>query len=280
MTLPPQPTSDPHTGLHAAISTPRFATFLDGAAGDTVLAHRLYVWNLDLSVAVLADIAIVEVALRNAMHDAASRVWGSHWYQRRDVLLDDRSEGQLSNAFGYLHKSIKQRALDADLPGRVVAQCMFGFWVNLLDKGDHVGRPPRRLQVDYDALWDAAFKHAFPGARLEARAQRKILEAAIPNGPTKSAKVLRLRQEVAFTRTWVHSICKNVNALRNRVAHHEPLINGLPLAGQGQRITAAEAHEQVMMVARMLDRDLAAWLSANSSVPSLLASRPTPPVAI
>ncbi|MGZ0069675.1 hypothetical protein [Microbacterium arborescens] len=275
MTLPSQPILDPHVGLNTAISPPRFATFLSAAAGDVALAHRLYVWNLDLSVAVLADIAIVEVALRNAMHDAASRVWGSHWYQSTDVLLDERSEGQLSRAFGYLHKSIKQRANDADVPGRVVAQCMFGFWVNLLDSGDHVGRAPRRRRADYNVLWETAFKHAFPGARLEARAQRKILEAKIPDGPDRAAQVARLRQEVAFNRTWVHGICKNVNGLRNRVAHHEPLINGLPLAGQGQRITAAEAHGQVLMVARMIDRDLATWLDTNSKVPALLANRPS-----
>lgn len=280
MTLPSQPVPDPHSGLHTAISSPRFATFLHAADDDVALAHRLYVWNLDLSVAVLADIAIVEVALRNAMHDAASRAWGSHWYQSQDVQLDGRSEGQLSNAFGYLHKSIKERASDADVPGRVVAQCMFGFWVNLLDSGNYVGRPPRRVKVDYDVLWEVAFKHAFPGARLEARALRNILEAKIPAGPDKPAKVARLRQEVAFNRTWVHSICKNVNDLRNRVAHHEPLINGLPLAGQGQRITAAAAHGRVLMVARMLDRDLAAWLNVNSKVPSLLASRPVTPVAV
>lgn len=47
---------------------------------------------------------------------------------------------------------------------------MFGFWVNLLDKGDHFGKPPRRERVNYDVLWEKAFRSAFLRGRAEVRA--------------------------------------------------------------------------------------------------------------
>lgn len=87
-----------HADLERGISVARFATFMAAARGGVDLARDLYVWNRDLSVAFLADIAILEVALRNAMHDAASSQWGCHWYASPEVRLDDRSLGQLSQA--------------------------------------------------------------------------------------------------------------------------------------------------------------------------------------
>lgn len=272
MTSPTQP-SDPHADLLSSISPPRFQTFLAAASGDTVRAGELYVWNRDLSVAILADIAVLEVALRNAMHDQASAAWGTHWYADPNVTLDERSSRQLAASWKFLHQSIKQRPTDTDVPGRVVAQCMFGFWTNLLDAGSHISAPPRRVTVNYDLLWDAAFKGAFPGGRTEARAQRRQLLAQLPTGAPQSA-ILRIRQSVNFTRSWVHGVCKNVNDLRNRVAHHEPLVNGFPLNGQHQRMSAADGHEQIRLLARMLDRRLATWIDQNSTVPALLQQRP------
>jgi acetylglutamate kinase len=83
-----------------------------------------------------------------------------------------------------------------------------------------------------------------------------------------------LRQEVAFNRVWVHGICKTINELRNRVAHHEPLVNGFPLNGQNHRMTTETGHEQIRTLTRMVDRKLATWLDTNTSVPRLLQNRP------
>lgn len=275
MTTVGQVATGQHASLQRGISHPRFQTFLVAAGHKPDLARELYVWNRDVSVAILADVAIVEVALRNAMHDAAVSAWGSHWYGDSTVPLDDRSSRQLAGAWSNLHESVKGRAQDADVPGRVIAQCMFGFWTNLLDAGGYIGKQPRRTSSDYEILWHSAFKNAFPGGRLEAKRQRDGLIANVPDGPNKPDEVLRLRQDVAFTRKWVHRICKNVNELRNRVAHHEPIINGFPLQGQQQRMTAGDGHEQIRILTRMLDRPLAAWLDANSQVQALLIQRPS-----
>ncbi|PVB36571.1 hypothetical protein DDK07_24615, partial [Mycobacteroides abscessus] len=193
--------------LDRAISTPRYASYLNAAGQDADRARKLYVWDRDLSTAILADLAIVEVALRNALHNALTGTYGPEWYQ--NIALDDRSMKQVERAWGYLRNP---RQGHPSTPGRVIAQCTFGMWVNLLDAGGYAGREPRRVHADYEQLWRSTLRSAFPGGRIEAR-----------NDPSPHA---------SFTRTWVHSVAKTVNVLRNRVAHHEPLHNGFPLPGQ------------------------------------------------
>lgn len=267
--------SDPHKKLQRGISHPRFQTYLTAAKNNTVLARELYVWNRDLSAAFLADIAILEVALRNAMHDAAAAVWGEHWYSRPEIHMDKRSSDQLSAAWKHLPDSVKRRANDSDVPGRLVAQCMFGFWTNLLDSGGFIGESPRKFSVNYETLWRDAFKHAFPGARSEARQKRNTMITQLKSDVCLKAQIIQLQQNVAFTRSWVHSVCKNVNDLRNRAAHHEPLINGFPLNGQNRRMTPSEGYEEIRLLARMLDRQLAEWIDEYSQVPKLLRNRPS-----
>ena len=64
----------------------------------------------------------------------------------------------------------------------------------------------------------------------------------------------------------------------NRVAHHEPLLNGVPLRGQThrnekRRRTVEEAFAQILSLARMIDTDLATWLVANSEVPGVMSRK-------
>lgn len=124
-------------------------------------------------------------------------------------------------------------------------------WRGLLDKGDHAGKGPRRVRCTYEILWRGVLDKAFPGGRAQA-----------------DADGMRWNREYAL------AVATRVNELRNRVAHHEPLVNGLPLTGQRIRLTAQEAHEDTMRLAAMIDRDLHSLLAARSRVPVLLASRP------
>jgi hypothetical protein len=226
------------------IAPDRLGTYLVAAGGDRPWARRLYLWDRDLAVAFLADIALLEIALRNAMNDQLTRRWGADWYARPDVPLDDRSASQLAAAWS--------RVSGARTPGRVVAQCMLGFWTGLLDRGDFSGQEPRRVRRHYEIdLWRGLLDRAFRGGRAQARA----------DGET-------------WTRAYAHRVVRRVGSLRNRVAHHEPLVNGYPLAGQHVRLTAEQGHQDCLRLAAMLDRDLRAVLVATSRVPEVLAARP------
>ncbi|USX48009.1 Abi family protein [Dietzia kunjamensis] len=245
-----------NTALDRAVSPDRYGSYLGAAGQDAELARRLYVWDRDVATAVLADIAIVEVALRNAMHRVLSQQYGPRWYESID--LDERSQRQISGAWDQVNKARKLDPTNPKTPGRLVAGCSFGVWVNLLDTGGHAGKQPRRKHVDYEQMWRTCLHTAFPGGRAEA--------SLVGN---------------QFTRSWTHSVAKTVNVLRNRVAHHEPVHNGYPLPGQidpitrrTRRLTVADGLDNYLKLTRMIDRDLADWISGNSTVRSILSSKP------
>ena len=130
--------------LDQYISAPRMRTYLSETFDDVDLARQLYLWNRDLSAAFLADIAILEVAMRNAMHAALESQWGQRWYQE-GPMLDQRTSDQLSKAWDRIPKSQRDNpTTNRAVAGRLVANCMFGFWTNLLDQGGPSAAPSRR----------------------------------------------------------------------------------------------------------------------------------------
>ncbi|HEY5858136.1 MAG TPA: hypothetical protein VIW24_29945 [Aldersonia sp.] len=147
----------------AFVSADRLAPYLHAAAADQMVAWDLYVWNRDLSAAFLADIAILEVALRNAMNDRLVAHFGPTWYAQ-DIGIDDRSRQALARAWDGLPHSRRKT-------GWLVAQLMFGFWTGLLDAGSWVGREPQRFRMNHEVLWRSCLYAAFPGGRAEARRQ-------------------------------------------------------------------------------------------------------------
>ena len=78
---------------------------------------------------------------------------------------------------------------------------MLGFQVGLLDAGGDRGKPPQKINCDYEVLWREALHHAFPGGRTQANSE-----------------------EAQFTRTWTSRTVTVVHALRNRGGHHKPLV--------------------------------------------------------
>ncbi|MEZ2121561.1 hypothetical protein [Corynebacterium sp. CCM 9203] len=77
-----------------------------------------------------------------------------------------------------------------------------------------------------------------------------------------------------WNREYAFAVVSRVNELRNRVAHHEPLINGFPLPGQRIRVYAKAAHEDTMRLAAILNRDLHTVLSYRSRVREILDAKP------
>ena len=229
--------------LDEAITPVRMGTYSKAASHNPALARKLYIWDRDLAVAFLADIAIIEVALRNAMAKQLEITFGRFWYAE-DMGLDGPSRSKLAEAWSKLPQGRRTS-------GHLIAGLMFGFWKGLLEPGGYVGREPQRFHMSHEALWNGCLSKAFRGGRSIAS-----------------------YEGTKFTRSWTLSVVTVVHAARNRAAHHEPFVAGFPLPGQQQRITAGEGHEACIKLARMLDRDLAAWLEVSTGVPRLLAARP------
>lgn len=229
--------------IDKAVTPLRMGSYLSAAGYDQALARRLYIWDRDISSALLADIAIVEVALRNALSDQLERVYGPRWFEQ-DLGFDGPTRSKLSQAWDDLPQGRRT-------PGHLVARLMFGFWRGLLEPGGYVGRNPQRFRADHDDLWRSGLAKAFPGGKAIAQAEG-----------------------ARFTRSWTLETVLTVGAVRNRAAHHEPFINGFPLPGQQTRLTSQQGHEACLKLARLLDRDLGSWLSSNTTVPTLRSQRP------
>ncbi|WP_049830128.1 hypothetical protein [Arthrobacter sp. RIT-PI-e] len=218
-------------------------SYLAAAGHDQVLARRLYIWDRDIASAFLTDIAIVEVALRNALNDQLENTYGERWFEQ-DLGFDGPTRSKLAQAWDDLPQSRRT-------PGHLVSRLMFGFWRGLLEPGGYVGRNPQRFRADHDDLWRNGLAKAFPGGKAIAQAEG-----------------------ARFTRSWTLETVIIVGAVRNRAAHHEPFINGFPLPGQQTRLTIEQGHQACLKLARLLDRDLGSWLAPNTTLPTLLNQRP------
>ncbi len=244
------PTPKQVAALTTALSPERMAPFRK-ATGSQAAALELYIWNLRLSAAFSETIAIAEVVLRNAMHRELTATYGQTWYCRSE-LFDDRTLDGFAAAWRQLNNQSgnkKPKPLKDIPPGKFVAEVTFGTWLSLLDAGSWRGAEPFREKVNYEnTLW------------------RKALHRAFPNSDRN--------------RKTVYRTARIVRAVRNRVAHHEPLINGVSLpgeydaSGQPRRLKCDEVHNAILELVRYIDLDVHAWLCAASRVPEVLTQRP------
>jgi hypothetical protein len=145
-----------------AISSERFKTYLAAAGHCRERALKLYLWNAKLGAAFHIPIQAVEVALRNSISSALSKVFTANWWDCKNLfdVLDDERKADLALVL----RRIRNR--EAELhTGQVVAGLSFGFWVGILD-----GRynPP---------IWGGQFRAAFPFFPM--RRGRKSLHISI-----------------------------------------------------------------------------------------------------
>ncbi len=65
-------------------------------------------------------------------------------------------------------------------------------------------------------------------------------------------------------RSQVACLLARLNSFRNRIAHHEPIVNA----------AIQQRHDDLLSLVRLIDLQAAAWLAARSEVPAVLARRP------
>jgi hypothetical protein len=250
--------------MHQHLSAARFQTYRNCTASDEE-AFALYFWNMRLTGGVFEMIGMVEIALRNAIDDQL-KAWNVLQPPRRGQQVPYNDEwlripagalwGLLNTRTRYGTKSTyddaRYRALqDSNLrhPGHprhghpvthddVLAHVTFGLWARLFPDAQLEGidlntlsADDRRKEAAKRVIWNQALSQAFPG------------------------------QGRSYTVAhWVGRI----HALRNRVAHHEPLI----LAD------VASYHRTAARLLRAVDPSIGDWYAGTSRVPSLLRSCP------
>jgi hypothetical protein len=210
----------------------------------------LYRWAGAVALAVFDDLATLEVAMRSAMARELSASHGIEWYRRTD-LLDDDTLKLIDTAWRVGRLRQLTGSLDV-IHGKLVATLMFGFWVKVLGRGGYQGSNSARQRRIYDTLlWKPALRNAFPNVG-------------------------------DFDRALVETSARRVQALRNRIAHHEHIVWGVPLPGEKNpdgsilRISVTNVHEDLLTLAGYVNHDLESWLRQHSRVSAELAQCPLP----
>lgn len=92
---------------------------------DTDVALATYLWNLALCEGLYPSLHGIEVALRNSIHDAASEKFSNEfWFTSHLVGYEKETIEKIGQDFS--RRNIKAT------PGKYIAECNFGFWLNLL----------------------------------------------------------------------------------------------------------------------------------------------------
>jgi hypothetical protein len=172
-------------GLDKLLSQARFARYLDRYKGDRKFAFRLYTWNLAVSSAMWGPISMIEIAVRNTLHDQlVERTQRGDWWADTRIQLCRNERNAIESAV----TTLQRRGIPEPSSDQVVAATSFGLWVGLTSAGI-----PRDRMLSYETtLWQPRLQHAFPH-----RGDRR--------------------------RKYIHACLEDIRILRNRIAHHEPI---------------------------------------------------------
>lgn len=171
--------------ISASLSPVRLHRFVKNAGG-LVQGLRLYRWDAQVASAYWTPLHFLEVAVRNAVHDALSSSFGTPtWYEASPGVgatwLYPFEQEAVTKAIEKIHAPVT--------PGKVVAELHFGFWVGLVS-GRYL---PAEGGTDYhDRIWvRGGVSSKFGGAK----------------------------------RSVIHKRLDRLRRFRNRIAHHEHLMD-------------------------------------------------------
>lgn len=167
-------------------STSRTSRYLEACNGDTKKAMTLYRLNLHISQEMFTIISCFEVALRNFIDKRLTDSLGADWL--RDSCIGD---GVFNNELcrrtcRIINKAYRKRlSLNDYSHEQLLSDMEFGVW-----------------------------KYMF--ASNEYRCTGRVLLSIFRNRPTSTP-------EVQYNNTYVFNELHKINAIRNRIAHHEPI---------------------------------------------------------
>ena len=211
--------------LETTLSSERMSTYLEAVDGNRRKAAQLYAWNTAVSASFYSSLQALEVALRNAMHAQLASRYGTAWYDNRSAGLDKGASARIART-----KRELARHRYALSPSNMVAALSFGFWVSLLGPGGHFDDSSRKANYEM-TLWRPALRGAF-------------------------------LHHAALTRKQIHGPLDHLRALRNRIAHHEPIFARHLM----------KDHERIVEIIGWISPGTRAWLKHHSRTPDLLGT--------
>ncbi|MDC9623095.1 Abi family protein [Xenorhabdus sp. XENO-7] len=193
-----------------SLSASRFATYQSPILGGTSSEQCLgiYLWNKQLASVFLPALQVIEISLRNAIHQSyiqyeekrIENKFASHVWEEKKSKIDRSwfvttfTQQNNPGAYKGIQAAVKQ--LDKEkkphTPENIIAKLTFGFWVSMVRNEFDVQKNA------YLVLWPYLRGLVFPNA-LNTQTGRPLSINSIGNE------------------------LKEINKIRNRLSHHEPL---------------------------------------------------------
>ena len=232
-------TQIPGPWVEAWLSAPRFGVYLAAAGGDRERALALYEWNTVISAALLHDLAHLEVGLRNA-YDAALSAgpFSPHWVFHGPRLFPPTwktaRNGTRYDANQINRDQLLQAIDKAGAPGPAARPGLFTS-----------APPPGKVLAELNFGFWRYLSTSAHAHRLWVPSLHKAFQPGTG-------------------RRDVDEPMRRLHQLRNRVAHHEPLLTALLPA----RVN------DFLAVAGLIAPELNRYLRDTSQVSVLIARRP------
>lgn len=212
------------------LSHDRHRVYLREVNGDLGRSLLLYEWNTRLGASLLHDLAHLEVGVRNACDRQLVSKFGARWSQQSMTVLPVRMD---------------RRRLNGRRVGRVEDQ---NEWARG-QLGKTVSNAGGRSADHGKVIADLTFSF-WPNLVADYALWVGTLAPAF--GPRTTAR--KVEDEL-----------RTLNALRNRVAHHEPLWKNGGLQAQYGTLTT---------MAQRISPELRQFIQATSSTPRIIGQRP------
>lgn len=214
------------TYVSSALSAPRMATYGHAAncSPTSVQAVELYNWNAAVSAALMHPLHIVEVIVRNGIAEALTYAYGPDWPWSKGF---EQSLPNPQKSYSSQRDLVRTRTpyTANKHTSKVIPELKFVFWQNMFTKR-HDGR-----------VWNTQLASAFPG---------------LPKDTVKNNRAL------------LHSELEAIRKLRNRIAHHEPIIAR----------NLNDDFQKIIDVISYRCSHTGTWAVANTNVYRLINSRP------
>ncbi|MCV6990842.1 hypothetical protein H7I87_22345 [Mycobacterium timonense] len=222
------------------LSAPRFHKYVTLCGNDRGRALAVYEWNVALGQALMRDIAHFEVALRNAYDAAFTAKWAGtdHW------LLSPSSPVVMPIWRIKANRSGLKRGTDVNYVNR-----------KAVDSAIHKCGGVSATAGKVIAELNFGFWRSLTTASHEKSIWVPYVHFAYPKGTSRSA---------------VDSDLRDINVVRNRIAHREPIFDRHHNPTQEPR----QIHATVVQLMQMFSSDAANHVSSTSTVMSVLAQRP------
>jgi hypothetical protein len=171
----------PNTQIIKALSHPRMTTYLSATYQNQTKALELYIWNSQVSAALLVPMHIFEILIRNAVAEIFELQFGHQWPWQRSLerTLPQKYRDELI-------KAREKRGIN-NRTSKVIPELTFNFWQQMF-----VSRYNQQF-------WKPHLHSLFPNA-----------PANMPCDQLRGS---------------IFNDLDTIRKLRNRIAHHEPIIN-------------------------------------------------------